>query len=166
MIYINKKGAINMKCSVCNKETDNNLKICQECLQKNSKKTRCILIILTSIFLLSAVIWNVPIFIISLIAIIGYCTILIKKAMPSAPKKYIVKTQIIGNSTSKSMSSSITRGVIGGTILGPVGMLGGALSGKNKQKTRFLIYYSDDTKETIEVPNDGIAYNNLIKYLE
>lgn len=155
-----------MKCSICNKETDNNLKICEECLQKNRKKVRCTLLILTVILLFSAIIWNVYLFIISIITIIGYCTILIKKAMPSAPKKYIVKTQIIGNNTRKSMSSSITRGAIGGAILGPVGMLGGALSGKNKQKTRFLIYYSDNTKETMEVQNDGIVYNNLIKYLE
>ena len=155
-----------MKCTVCNKETDNNLKICKECMQKNSKKTRCIFFSLIGILLFSAIIWNVPLLIISIIAIICYCTFLIKKAMPSTPKKYIVKTQIIGNNTHKSMSSSITRGVIGGAILGPVGMLGGALSGKNKQKTRFLIYYSDNTKATLEVQNDGILYNNLIKYLE
>ena len=57
--------------------------------------------------------------------------------------KNIVKTMIVGADSKKSAGSSIGRGLVGGALLGPVGLLGGALSGKNKKSTTFLIEYDE-----------------------
>lgn len=82
----------------------------------------------------------------------------------------ISKVMIVGaNSDSrKSISSSAIRGAVGSTLLGPVGLVGGALSGKNKvtSKTTFLIEYEDGHRETKTVDNDSSEFEKLCKYLE
>lgn len=82
----------------------------------------------------------------------------------------ISKVMIVGaNSDSrKSISSSAIRGAVGSTLLGPVGLVGGALSGKNKvtSKTTFLIEYEDGHRETKIVDNDSSEFKELCKYLE
>lgn len=82
----------------------------------------------------------------------------------------ISKVMIVGaNSDSrKSVSSSVIRGTVGGALLGPVGLVGGALSGKNKvtSKTTFLIEYEDGHRETKIVDNDSSEFKELCKYLE
>ena len=77
-----------------------------------------------------------------------------------------MKTYIINQDTKKSASSTIGRGIVGGLLLGPIGALGGALSGKNKTKTTFLIVNDDGTRRTEEVENGSAMYNLYIKYLE
>ena len=82
----------------------------------------------------------------------------------------ISKVMIVGaNSDSrKSVSSSVIRGTVGGALLGPAGLVGGALSGKNKvtNKTTFLIEYEDGHRETKTVDNDSSEFEKLCKYLE
>lgn len=82
----------------------------------------------------------------------------------------ISKVMIVGaNSDSrKSISSSIIRGTVGSTLLGPVGLVGGALSGKNKvtSKTTFLVEYKDGHRETKIIDNDSSEFKELCKYLE
>lgn len=82
----------------------------------------------------------------------------------------ISKVMIVGaNSDSrKSISSSIIRGAVGSTLLGPVGLVGGALSGKNKvtSKTTFLVEYKDGHRETKIIDNDSSEFKELCKYLE
>ena len=82
----------------------------------------------------------------------------------------ISKVMIVGaNSDSrKSVGSSIIRGTIGSALLGPVGLVGGALSGKNKvtSKTTFLVEYEDGHRETKVVDNDSSEFKKLCKYLE
>ena len=82
----------------------------------------------------------------------------------------ISKVMIVGaNSDSrKSVSSSVMRGAVGGALLGPVGLVGGALSGKNKvtNETTFLIEYEDGHRETKTVNNDSFEFKNLCKYLK
>lgn len=82
------------------------------------------------------------------------------------PLKPIAKTVIINSDSRKSASSGIRRGLFGGLLLGPVGMLGGALSAKNKQYVTFLIVYKDKTRETQTVKPNSLEYNEYIKYLE
>lgn len=77
-----------------------------------------------------------------------------------------MKTYIIGQDTTKSASSAVGRGIVGGILLGPIGALGGALSGKSKTKTTFLIVNEDGTRRTEEVENGSPLYNLYIKYLE
>lgn len=78
----------------------------------------------------------------------------------------IVKTRIIDGDSRKSATSSIVRGAVGGALLGPIGLIGGAVSGKNKKTTTFLIYYSNGSKKIITVKNRSFEYKKYIQYLE
>lgn len=82
------------------------------------------------------------------------------------PRKPIAKTVIVGTDSRKSAGSGISRGIIGGSLFGPIGAIGGALSAKNKNRTVFLIIYKDNTRETLTVANDSLEYKEYIKYLE
>ena len=59
--------------------------------------------------------------------------------------------QIITEDSRKSTSSSIVRGLIGGALLGPVGLIAGGVSGKNKKTYQIEITWIDDKKSIIEV---------------
>lgn len=80
--------------------------------------------------------------------------------------KNIVKTMIVGADSKKSAGSSIGRGLVGGALLGPVGLIGGALSGKNKKSTTFLIEYDDGSRDTDTVKTGGMMFNMYAKYLD
>ena len=66
--------------------------------------------------------------------------------------KTIKQVMIVGNSSDsrKKVGSTIIRGAIGNAVLGTTGLVGGAMSGKNKisNKTTFLIEYEDGHRET------------------
>jgi uncharacterized Zn finger protein (UPF0148 family) len=66
----------------------------------------------------------------------------------NSDKKMIAKTVIVNTDSRKSATSSITRGMIGGALFGVAGAVGGAMSGKNKSETTFLIVYTDGSRET------------------
>ncbi len=55
---------------------------------------------------------------------------------------------------------------MGGSILGPAGLIAGAASGKNKNSTTFLIEYKTGKKDTKTVKNDSIEFKELCKYIE
>lgn len=84
--------------------------------------------------------------------------------------KTISKVMIVGSTSNsrKKVGSSVVRGAVGGTLLGPVGLVGGALSGKNKvtNETTFLIEYEDGHRETKKVDNNSYEFQKLCKYLE
>lgn len=82
------------------------------------------------------------------------------------PEYIITKTVIIGQDSTKSTSSTITRGIIGGALLGDLGAMAGMLSAKNKQTTTFLVIYKDGHRETKEVENGSQMYNIYISYLD
>lgn len=77
----------------------------------------------------------------------------------------IVSTMIINNDSRKSASSSISRAVVGGAVLGLPGLIGGAVSGKNKNTTTFLIQYANGHKETKTVKNDSREFKEYCNYL-
>lgn len=84
--------------------------------------------------------------------------------------KTIKQVMIVGNNTDsrKKVGSTVIRGAVGGALLGPVGLVGGALSGKNKVsgKTTFLIEYEDGHRETKEVDSNSIEFKKLCNYLK
>ncbi len=93
------------------------------------------------------------------------------KAKENLSNRYkIVKTMIVNSSqdSRKKASSSIARGAIGGAVLGPAGLVGGALSGKNKvtNTVTFLVEYGDGHRETKTVQTDTREFEKLCKYLE
>lgn len=68
----------------------------------------------------------------------------------------------------KKFGSSVVRGAIGDFFLGPIGLVGGALSGKNEvsNTTTFLIEYADGHREIKTIDNDSNMFKKLCKYLE
>lgn len=93
-----------------------------------------------------------------------------QEAINQANRKTIVKTMIVGSSTDsrKKVGSSVARGLVGGALLGPVGAIAGATTGKNKvnNTTTFLVQYKDGHKETVTVDNSSAKFNELCKYLD
>lgn len=84
--------------------------------------------------------------------------------------KTIKQVIIVNNSSDsrKKVGSTVIRGAIGNAMLGSAGLVGGALSGKNKvsNKTTFLIEYEDGHRETKEVDNDSHEFKKLCNYLK
>lgn len=84
--------------------------------------------------------------------------------------KTIKQVMIVSNSSDsrKKVGSTIIRGAIGNAVLGTTGLVGGALSGKNKvsNKTTFLIEYEDGHRETKTVDNNSAEFNKLCNYLK
>ena len=82
----------------------------------------------------------------------------------------IKQVMIIGNQSDsrKKIGSTVIRGAIGNSLLGPVGLVGGAMSGKNKvnSTSTFLIEYLDGHKETKVVKNDSAEYKKLCNYIK
>lgn len=61
----------------------------------------------------------------------------------------------------KSAKSGISRGLIGGVLLGPVGMIVGATHGKTKDIYQVAIQFKDGNKSLLEV--DDKIYKAIIK---
>jgi hypothetical protein len=76
-------------------------------------------------------------------------------------KDIIDSYEVITDEHTKSAASGIARGIVGGVLLGPVGMLAGALSAKNKSKHTIAIQFKNGKKSLIEV--EGSAYKALTK---
>lgn len=96
----------------------------------------------------------------------GIISAVSKDANDRHKMKMIRKVMIISTDSKKKIGSAITRGTIGGAVLGPVGMVGGAVSSKNKNSTTFLIEYTDGKRETKTVNNNSPEFDKLCKYLE
>lgn len=155
-------------CPICNSDTSmltkssqkyNNDYICQDCLKKllNSK------IFITKIKNMS----------------IDELKEIVKNHT-NENKSNTIKTYQIGkkvkqvivlntvNDSKKRFGSSVVRGAVGNFALGPIGAIGGAISGKNKitSKTTFLIEYTNGDKVTKTVDNNSKEYKELCKYIK
>ena len=75
-------------------------------------------------------------------------------------------TVIVGEDTRKSVGSAVARGAVGGALLGPIGLIGGALSGKNKSETTFTIIYKSGRREVRTVKNDSNEFRNYASYIK
>ncbi len=74
-------------------------------------------------------------------------------------------TILVGAESKKSVGSAVTRGAIGGAILGPVGLAAGALSAKNNNKTTFTVVYKSGRTEVVTVDNDSDEFKKYARYL-
>lgn len=77
----------------------------------------------------------------------------------------IKKTIIVSQSSRKKATSAIGRGLIGGAIFGPVGLLAGT-SAKSKETTTFQVIYNNGNQETITVKNGSWMFKEYCKYLD
>lgn len=69
--------------------------------------------------------------------------------------------ELITDEHRKSALSGVSRGLVGGVLLGPVGMIAGAVSAKNKGIYTVAIQFKDGSKSLLEV-NDKI-YKAIVK---
>lgn len=76
-------------------------------------------------------------------------------------KFFVESYEIITDDQRRSAASGVGRGLVGGALLGPVGMLAGAMSAKNKGVYQIAIKFKDGKKSLIEV--DDKIYKALIK---
>ncbi len=77
-------------------------------------------------------------------------------------KDNVESYEIITEDIRKSAASGVSRGIVGGVLLGPVGLLAG-LSAKNKGRYQIAIQFKDGCKSLIDV--DDKIYKQLIKAL-
>ncbi|MEG6615393.1 hypothetical protein V6C27_02975 [Peptococcaceae bacterium 1198_IL3148] len=75
-------------------------------------------------------------------------------------KENVVKYEVITEEHRKSAISGVSRGLVGGALLGPVGLLAG-LSAKNKGTYVIAIEFTNGKKSLIEI-NEKL-YKALIK---
>ncbi len=61
------------------------------------------------------------------------------------------KIELLSAEQSKDIGSSVARGLVGGLLLGPVGLVAGAMVGKQSNINMFNIYYKNGEKSFIEV---------------
>lgn len=77
----------------------------------------------------------------------------------------INRTTIANEDSRKSLTSAAIRGAVGSVVAGPVGLAAGAVSGKNKSKTTFVIEYSNGTKKVETVKTNSTKYKEYLLYL-
>jgi uncharacterized membrane protein len=94
---------------------------------------------------------------------------MIKKDNPQLArrsKRRVVRTIILSSSQQANTESILGRAVVGGFIAGGFGALIGAMTGKKKTITRFLLFFDDDSQEIADVPDGTIRYREYINRLE
>lgn len=77
-------------------------------------------------------------------------------------KSTVAEYEVVDEEKRKSATSAVGRGLVGGLILGPVGMLAG-LSAKSKGIHIVAIQFKDGTKSLLEI--DDKRYKELVKKL-
>jgi hypothetical protein len=92
----------------------------------------------------------------------GACSIAVSLFKPLLLNKNSVETyEVITDEHRKSAAGGIGRGIVGGALLGPVGLIGGALSAKNKGTYQVAIQFKDGKKSLLEI--DDKVYKALVK---
>lgn len=76
-------------------------------------------------------------------------------------KQTVASMELITDEHRKSAASGVARGLVGGALLGPVGMLAGGISAKSKGIYQVAIEFHDGKRSLLEV--DDKIYNALIK---
>jgi len=77
-------------------------------------------------------------------------------------KSTVEHYEIVNEESRKSASSAVGRGLVGGLLLGPVGLLAG-LSAKNKGIHTLAIQFTNGKKSLVEM--DDKIYKELLKNL-
>lgn len=69
--------------------------------------------------------------------------------------------EVITDEHRKSAASGVARGLVGGALLGPVGLLAGGLSAKSKGIYQVAIQFKDGKRSLIEI--DEKIYKSLVQ---
>lgn len=78
-------------------------------------------------------------------------------------KDVVESYELITDEHRKSAASGVARGLVGGALLGPVGLLAGGMSAKNKGVYQVAIQFKDGKKSLLEV--DDKMYKALVRTL-
>lgn len=76
-------------------------------------------------------------------------------------KNNVETYEVITDEHRKSAASGVARGLVGGALLGPVGMLAGGLSAKNKGIYQVAIQFKDGKRSLLEI--DDKIYKAIVK---
>lgn len=76
-------------------------------------------------------------------------------------KETVESMELATEDNVKSLSSSLARGLVGGLLLGPLGLVAGGLTGKSKKTYQIIIRFKDGKKSLIEV--DEYTYKLFVK---
>ncbi|MBO1870114.1 hypothetical protein J4O15_03960 [Lachnoanaerobaculum sp. Marseille-Q4761] len=76
-------------------------------------------------------------------------------------KQTVESYEVITDEHRKSAASGVARGIVGGVLLGPVGMLAGGLSAKSKGIYQIALNFKDGKRSLIEV--DDKIYKAIVK---
>lgn len=88
--------------------------------------------------------------------------IIIKPGHPLYLDKTTIESyELITDEHRKSAASGVGRGLVGGALLGPVGLLAGGLSAKSKGIYQVAIQFKDGKRSLVEI--DDKIYKALIK---
>jgi hypothetical protein len=75
--------------------------------------------------------------------------------------KNVKSYELITDEHRKSAASGVARGIVGGALLGPVGMLAGAVSAKSKGIYQVAVEFNDGKRSLLEV--DDKTYKAIVK---
>lgn len=76
-------------------------------------------------------------------------------------KDTVESYEVITDEHRKSAASGVARGLVGGALLGPVGMLAGGISAKSKGIYQIAVQFKDGNRSLIEV--DDKIYKLIVK---
>ena len=86
------------------------------------------------------------------IAVMGRVSIVIGFGKNYYLTKDVVESyELITDEHRKSAASGVARGLVGGALLGPVGLLAGGLSAKNKGIYQVVLQFKDGKRSLIEI---------------
>ena len=97
----------------------------------------------------------------SISGVLGSASIMTNEGCIDIDKKTVESYELLNDEHKKSLSSGVARGLIGGAIFGPLGMIAGGVTAKSKGIYQVAIFFKDGKKSLIEV-NDKI-YKLIIK---
>lgn len=68
--------------------------------------------------------------------------------------------EVITDEAQKSAASGVARGLVGGALLGPVGMLAGSASAKSKKTYTIILQFKTGEKSLVEV--NHVTYKDIV----
>ncbi len=66
-------------------------------------------------------------------------------------KETIASWELMTEESQKSLSSSLMRGLVGGALLGPIGLIAGGVTGKNNKTYHIIVNWIDGKKSVFEL---------------
>jgi len=76
-------------------------------------------------------------------------------------KDTVKSYEVVTDENRKSLGLAVGRGLVGSFLLGPLGLVAGAVTGKSKSINNVIIIFNDETQSLLEI--DGAILNAVVK---